>query len=119
MSPERNQASPRTRSWKSECVPSFCGHCEKLAGPLWRHVIGRDYFAIENGNLSRIGVPGLGDGLYSGLPHSEPEYMNHQQGLTLLVYAENKWFPQTVRIKDGTSWTTTERFTGPGSSNGN
>lgn len=82
----------------------ICGHCEKLAGPLWRHVIGRDYFAIENGNLSRIGVPGLGDGLYSGVPHSEPDFLNHTQGFSLLVFADGKWFPQTIRISRGTTW---------------
>lgn len=83
----------------------ICGHCEKLAGPLWRHVVGdRNIFAIENGNLSILGVPGAGDGLYQGVPHSVPDYMNHTQGFSLLVYASGEWWPQTVRITNGKAW---------------
>jgi hypothetical protein len=83
------------------------GHCEKLAGPLWKHVVGnRNYFGIENGNLSLIGVPAEdgksnGEGLYQGVPHSEPDYMNHTQGLSLLTYSGGQWFPYTVRIIKG------------------
>jgi hypothetical protein len=83
------------------------GHCEKLAGPLWKHVVGsRNWFGIENGNLSIIGVPAdgahsNGEGLYQGVPHSEPDYMNHQQGFSLLTYTDGQWFPYTVRIIKG------------------
>ncbi len=83
------------------------GHCEKLAGPLWKHVVGnRNYFGIENGNLSLIGVPAdgahsNGEGLYQGVPHSQPDYMNHQQGLSLLTYVAGQWFPYCVRIVKG------------------
>lgn len=83
------------------------GHCEKLAGPLWKHVVGnRNFFGIENGNLSLIGVPAdggqsNGEGLYQGVPHSQPDYMNHQQGFSLLTYVDGQWFPQTLRIIKG------------------
>lgn len=76
-------------------------HCEKLAGPLWTRALGRDYFSIENGNLSIIGEPEKGDGIYGGVPHSEPRYMNHRQGFSLLFYDAGQWFPFTVKIRDG------------------
>lgn len=84
---------------------AICGHCERLAGPLWTHKVGdRALFAIENGNLSILGTPGPGDGLYSGVPHSVPDYMNHTQGLSLLVHSDGHWFPQTIRIAKGRAW---------------
>ena len=84
---------------------AICGHCERLAGPLWTHKVGdRSLFAIENGNLSILGVPGSGDGLYAGVPHSVPDFMNHTQGFSLLVYVNGQWYPQTVRIVRGEAW---------------
>jgi hypothetical protein len=83
------------------------GHCEKLAGPLWEHKVGnRSWFGIENGNLSLIGIPAEGgkrngEGMYMGVPHSQPDYMNHQQGFSLLVYSNGHWHPQTIRIVKG------------------
>jgi hypothetical protein len=87
----------------------FCsaivGHCERLAGPLWTHKVGMgDLFAIENGNLSILGVPGPGDDQRTGFPHSVPDYMNSCQGFTLLVHANGNWYPQTVRINRGEAW---------------
>jgi len=80
---------------------AICGHCERLAY-LWRHVNGdRNFFAIENGNLSMLGVPGVGDGVYFGVPLSEPDYRNSQQGLTLLTYTGGEWFPEVIRIVRG------------------
>lgn len=76
-------------------------HVEKLAGPMWTRALGKDYFCIENGNLSLIGEPGLGDGLYGGVPHSEPRYMCHRQGFSLLFYESGQWFPFTVKIREG------------------
>lgn len=81
----------------------ICGHCERLA-LIWRHVNGdRSLFGVEGGNLSILGVPGDGDGLYSGIPHSVPDYTNHTQGITLLTYADGHWFPEIVRIVRGVS----------------
>lgn len=77
------------------------GHCHRMA-LLWRHVNGgRNLFAVEGGGLSLLGVPGLGDGLYFGTPHSEPDYMNSTQGFTLLTYADNRWWPELVRVHEG------------------
>jgi hypothetical protein len=79
-------------------------NCEKLS-LLWRHVNGdRNLFGIENGNLSMIGVPGLGEGLYSGVPHSVPDYMNHTQGFSLITRVDGHWFPQLIRIIEGRAW---------------
>lgn len=91
---------------------AICGHCERLAGPLWTHKVGdRALFAIENGNLSILGVPGPGDGLYGGVPHSVPDFMNHTQGFSLLVYASGQWYPQTIRIVKGQAWWNGQLYT--------
>jgi Calcineurin-like phosphoesterase len=83
----------------------ICGHCEKLAGPMYRQVNGdRTFFGIENGNLSLIAIPGLGEGLYQGVPHSVPGYLNHTQGFSLVTYAEGSWWPETIRINKGKAW---------------
>ena len=76
-------------------------HCEKLSGPAWTRALGRDYFGIENGNLSVIGEPGPGDGLYGGVPHSEPRYMNHRQGFSVVYYESGQWHPYCIKIRDG------------------
>jgi len=81
------------------------GHCERLA-LIWKHSVGdRNYFGIENGNLSLIGVPPSGghtngQGLYFGVPHSVPDFMNHQQGMSLLTH-NGEWFPELIRISKG------------------
>lgn len=77
------------------------GHCEKLAGPIWTRKLGRHYFYIENGNMSIIGEPGKGNGIYGGIPHSVPEYMNHTQGFSLLFHDGKDWHPFTIRISKG------------------
>lgn len=81
----------------------ICGHCERLA-LIWRHVNGdRNLWGVEGGNLSILGVPGIGDSIYAGVPHSVPDYTNHTQGITLATYAEGEWFPEIVRIVRGVS----------------
>ncbi len=83
--------------WSSMVV----GHCEKLAGPIWNRRLGRDYFGIENGNLSLIGEPELGDDIYAGVPHSVPRLMNHRQGISVIYWEAGMWFPYTLKIRDG------------------
>lgn len=82
--------------WCSQII----GHCEKLAGPIWARKMGRDFFGIENGNLSLIGEPEYGDDIYSGPPHSDPKLMNHRQGISI-VYWDGGWHPFTIKIRDG------------------
>src|SRR5271169_4008739 len=55
------------------------GHVERLA-LTYQHVVGgRDFFAIENGNLSILGVPKRGDAKYSSVPFNVSDYLNRQQ----------------------------------------
>lgn len=82
--------------WASVVV----NHCEKLA-IVWKRALGKSYFGIENGNLSIIAEPGKGDDIYTGIPHSTPEYINHRQGFSLLYYDNGQWFPQTIPIHKG------------------
>lgn len=83
--------------WSSMIV----GHCERLAGPIWNRKLGRDYFGIENGNTSLIGEPGPGDGIYGGVPHSDPKLMNHRQGISIIYWESGMWHPYTIKIRDG------------------
>lgn len=83
--------------WCSQVV----GHCERLAGPIWNRKLGRDFFGIENGNTSLIGEPDLGDGIYAGVPHSDPRLMNHRQGISIIYWDSGQWWPFTIRIREG------------------
>jgi hypothetical protein len=83
--------------WCSQIV----GHCERLAGPIWNRKLGRDYFGIENGNLSLIGEPEKGDGIYAGIPHSDSKLLNHRQGITVIYEEGGEVWPFTIRIRDG------------------
>jgi hypothetical protein len=83
--------------WCSQIV----GHCERLSGPTWTRKMGRDYFGIENGNLSMIGEPELGDGIYGGIPFSDPKLLNHRQGITIIYEDAGELWPFTIRIRDG------------------
>ena len=77
------------------------GHCERLA-LTWRAVNGgRRFFAIENGNLSCLGIPGKGDGIYFGAPLSVPDYRNSTQGFSLLTYTGKAWHAEIIRIENG------------------
>jgi hypothetical protein len=92
-------SSVMDKRWSSAVI----GHCEKLC-LLWARKNGRCFFGIESGNLSCIGEPGLGDGIYFGVPHSTPEYMDHQQGFTIIYRDGGQWHPQIVKIRDGKAW---------------
>ncbi len=79
------------------------GHCERLA-LIWKRALGRDFFGIENGNLSLIGEPERGSDIYSGVPFSEQKYLNHRQGICVIYRQSNEWWPVPVRIRDGKAW---------------
>lgn len=82
---------------------SITGHVERL-GVVWRKAVGnRRFFAAEGGCLSRIGEPGKGDRIYSGVPFSEPEFADHHQGLLVIYYDQGQWFPYPVIIQNGTA----------------
>lgn len=80
--------------------PVVVGHCEKAA-LVWRRTLHRRMFAIESGNLSVIGEPERGAGLYGGVPHSCPEYMDHQQAFSILTHEGGEWWPELVAIHHG------------------
>jgi hypothetical protein len=86
--------------WSSMIV----GHCERLAGPIWNRKLGRDYFGIENGNTSLIGEPDKGDGIYAGVPHSDPKLLNHRQGITVCYWDSGQWWPYCIKIRDGKAY---------------
>lgn len=82
--------------WCSQVV----GHVERLAC-IWTRKMGKSYLGLENGNLSLIGEPNLGDDIYSGHPHSDPKLMNHTQGISIIVYDGGEWWPEPIRIRAG------------------
>lgn len=79
------------------------GHVHRL-GLTWRHLNqDRDRFMIEGGHLSILGTPGEGDDQYFGSPFSVADYMDYQQGFSLVTFADDKVWPELVRIKNGTA----------------
>ena len=77
------------------------GHCERLA-VIWKRAIDQRMFGAESGNLSILGER-AGKGIYSTVPHTAPELMNHQQGFLTLLYDGKQWYPEAVPIYDGTA----------------
>lgn len=75
------------------------GHCERLA-VIWKRTIGAKLFGAEGGNLSILGEKG-GKGIYSTVPHTAPELMNHQQGFLLLTRYNGQWWPEIIPIHNG------------------
>ena len=80
---------------------SVTGHVERL-GVVFKKAVGnRRFFAAEGGNLSRIAEPGKGDKIYAGVPFSEPEYQNHQQGLLVIYHDQGTFYPYAIPIHNG------------------
>ena len=77
------------------------GHCERLA-VIWKRAIDKRFFGAESGNLSILGEK-AGKGIYSTVPHTAPELMNHQQGFLTLTRYNKQWFPEAVPIYNGTA----------------
>lgn len=68
----------------------------------WKHVLGnRDFMMIENGHLSILGTPGVGDGMYQGAHHTVADYANSQQGFTMFTHVNGSWHPELIAIKNG------------------
>lgn len=79
------------------------GHVHRLS-LAWRHLnADRDRFMIEGGHLSILGTPGEGDDMYFGSPFSVADYMDYQQGFSLVTFADGKVWPELVRIKNGSA----------------
>jgi len=80
---------------------SVIGHVERLA-ILWKKTAGnRRFFGIEGGNFSRIAEPGKGENIYSGVPFSVPDYMDHQQGFSIIYRDGGQFHPYVVPIHNG------------------
>lgn len=77
------------------------GHCERLA-VIWKRAIDKKLFGAEGGNLSILGEK-AGKGIYSTIPHTAPELMNHQQGFLTLTKHNKQWYPEAVPIHNGTA----------------
>lgn len=77
------------------------GHVERMAVVYQKVVGNRRFFAAEGGNLSRIAEPGKGDKIYAGVPFSEPQFLNHQQGIVVLYHDQGNWFPYCIPIHNG------------------
>jgi len=75
------------------------GHCERLA-VVWKRAIDTKLFGAEGGNLSILGEK-AGKGIYSTVPHTAPELMNHQQGFLILTRYDKMWYPEPVPIHNG------------------
>jgi hypothetical protein len=76
------------------------GHCERLA-LTWKHAVGwRDYFAVENGNLSLFSTE-KGNDILTNYPFNRPDSMNKAQGLSILYHDNNQWWPYIIRINQG------------------
>lgn len=89
-------ANTADKRWTSTIV----GHCERLS-LAWTRKMGRDYFMIEGGSMSLIQEPGKGNGIYQGVPHSVPEYMDSRQGFAIVYYDGGQFHPFILKIRDG------------------
>lgn len=79
------------------------GHVHRLSLG-WKHLNSdRDRFMIEGGHLSILGTPGEGDDMYFGSPFSVADYLDYQQGFSLVTFADGKVWPELVRIKNGSA----------------
>lgn len=76
------------------------GHGERLA-VVWRRGIDRRLFACEGGNLSILGEPVKGQGIYGSVPFNQPEMMDRQQGFVVLTRDGNEIWPEPVAIHHG------------------
>lgn len=81
-------------------VSTITGHGERMA-MVFKRFLDKEVFAIEGGNLSIIGEPGKGDGIYGSVPFSAPEMMDHKQGFSIVTLDGNDCFPEIVPIKNG------------------
>ena len=77
------------------------GHCERLALTYQHAVGGRNFFAIENGNLSLLGIPKKGNAKYSSAPFNYSDYLNRQQGICVITKVGKRLFPEVIPILDG------------------
>lgn len=76
------------------------GHGERLAC-VWRRGMERELFACEGGNLSILGEPKKGQGIYGSIPFNQPEFLDRRQGFVILYREGNLVVPECVPIHQG------------------
>lgn len=76
------------------------GHGERMAC-VWKRLMGRWVFGCEGGNLSILGEPKKGQGIYASVPFNQPEFLDRQQGLTVVYREGDRLFPVPVPIHNG------------------
>lgn len=79
---------------------TITGHGERLAC-VWRRGLDRRLFAAEGGNLSILGEPKRGQGIYGSVPFNQPEFMDRQQGFLVVTLDGNEIYPEPVPIHHG------------------
>lgn len=82
-------------------VSTVTGHGERLAVTWRRDVTDRRLFAAEGGSLSRLGEPGIGQGIYTSVPFSQPEMLDRQQGIIVIYQDGETISPIAVPIHKG------------------
>lgn len=91
------QASAET---DKRMVSTVTGHGERLAVSWRRDVTDRRIFAVEGGNLSRLGET-HGAGIYTSVPFSEPIFLDRQQGFCVIYQDGDMICPIAVPIHSG------------------
>jgi hypothetical protein len=76
------------------------GHGERLAC-VWRRGMDRRLFACEGGNLSILGEPKRGQGIYGSIPFNDPSFLDRQQGVVVLYRDGYQIYPFPVPIHNG------------------
>jgi hypothetical protein len=76
------------------------GHGERLACVWRRDIADRRVFSIEGGGLSKLGEP-QGKGIYTTVPFNAPEFLDRQQGFSVIYQHENDYWPVLVPIHRG------------------
>jgi len=76
------------------------GHGERLACVWRRDIADRRCFAIEGGSLSRLGEP-QGAEIYTSVPFNQPEFLDRQQGFSVIYADGNDYWPVLVPIHKG------------------
>jgi len=82
-------------------VSTVTGHGERL-GIAWRRdLTDRDIVACEGGNLSKLGEPKIGAGIYTSVPFNAPEMLDRKQGFIVIYQDGDHIQPVPVQIKKG------------------
>jgi len=100
MISSKNSGYTAMRSLNEMMCNVVVGHCERRA-IVFKHAIGnREYFSIENGNLSLFSTD-AGNEILTNFPFNRPDTMNKQQGISILYHDGGEWWPYLIKIRNG------------------